>query len=102
MSETSREIRKDLISAGKKAARELIAVAKEKIVHKDMSKDPLAADKMKTAAAAKKVAIFDGFDILDRCELEELKLSNPEKKKEPKGNVKNENVDFKSVEERTT
>ena len=53
MSETSREIRIDLISAGKKAARELIAVAKEKIVHKDMSKDPLAADKMKPAAAAK-------------------------------------------------
>tara|TARA_R110000868_G_scaffold78911_3_gene224732 strand:- start:108 stop:404 length:297 start_codon:yes stop_codon:yes gene_type:complete len=96
---SSREIREDAIIAGKEAAVHLIEVAKAKIIVKDNSKDPLAADKMKTAAAAKKVAIFDCFDILDRCDKEEAKLaegSESTAKEIPK------NVDFRSAEERTT
>tara|TARA_R110002050_G_scaffold215596_2_gene351695 strand:+ start:656 stop:877 length:222 start_codon:yes stop_codon:yes gene_type:complete len=70
-------------------------VAKEKIVVK--GKDPLAADKLKNAAAAKKMAIFDAFDILDRIQLEENKLI------EENGNVVKikPKTDFLSAEERT-
>ena len=69
-------------------------VAKEKIVVK--GKDPLAADKLKNAAAAKKMAIFDAFEILDRIQTEENKLIEEDEgvKLKPK-------TDFLSAEERT-
>ena len=69
---SSNEVKLKIIQAAKIAVEELINVAKEKIVVK--GKDPLAADKLKNAAAAKKMAIFDAFDILDRIQLEENKL----------------------------
>ena len=95
MSEDVRKIKEDLIVSGKEAAQDLMRVAKEKIVVK--GKDPLAADKLKNAAAAKKMAIFDAFDILDRIQLEENKLMEEDGevvKSKPK-------TDFLSAEERT-
>lgn len=47
---------------------ELIKVAKEAIVESD---DDLTADKLKNAAATKKLAIFDAFEILQRIQTEE-------------------------------
>ena len=47
---------------------ELIKVAKEAIVD---SEDDLSADRLKNAAATKKLAIFDAFEILNRIEAEE-------------------------------
>ena len=47
---------------------ELIKVAKEAIVDSD---DDLTADKLKNAAATKKLAIFDAFEILNRIQEEE-------------------------------
>lgn len=47
---------------------ELIKVAKEAIVDSD---DDLSADKLKNAAATKKLAIFDAFEILNRIQAEE-------------------------------
>jgi len=44
-------------------------VAKEAIVTD--SEDDLTADKLKNAAASKKLAIFDAFEILSRIEEEE-------------------------------
>ena len=95
MSNEVRKIKEDLIASGKEAAQDLMRVAKEKIVVK--GKDPLAADKLKNAAAAKKMAIFDAFDILDRIQLEENKLI------EENGNVVKikPKTDFLSAEERT-
>tara|TARA_R110000824_G_scaffold137007_2_gene301039 strand:- start:32 stop:322 length:291 start_codon:yes stop_codon:yes gene_type:complete len=95
MSNEVRKIKEDLIASGKEAAQDLMRVAKEKIVVK--GKDPLAADKLKNAAAAKKMAIFDAFDILDRIQLEENKLI------EEDGNVVKikPKTDFLSAEERT-
>ena len=52
---------------------ELIKVAKEAIVTD--SEDDLTADKLKNAAASKKLAIFDAFEILNRIEEEETKFS---------------------------
>ncbi|MBC8302770.1 MAG: hypothetical protein H8E55_44325 [Pelagibacterales bacterium] len=57
----------NIIQAGHKAVEELIKVAKEAIVDSD---DDISADKLKNAAATKKLAIFDAFEILNRIEEE--------------------------------
>lgn len=59
---------------------ELIKVAEEAIL--DNGEDDLAADKLKNAAATKKLAIFDAFEILTRIELEERMLNDEEAAKE--------------------
>lgn len=67
----------NIIQAGYKAVHELIKVAEEKIILNDPNED-LAADRLKNAAATKKLAIFDAFDILNKIDLEEenIGLSN--------------------------
>ena len=57
----------------------MIKVAKEAIVDSD---DDISADRLKNAAATKKLAIFDAFEILSRIEEEEILLN--EKPKEAK------------------
>jgi len=59
----------NIIRSGHKAVLELIKVAEEAIL--DNGEDDLSADKLKNAAATKKLAIFDAFEILTRIELEE-------------------------------
>ena len=60
---------------------ELIKVAKEAIVD---SGDDITADRLKNAAATKKLAIFDAFEILTRIQEEEnlLEGKTPEERKE--------------------
>ena len=60
---------------------ELIKVAKEAIVD---SGDDITADRLKNAAATKKLAIFDAFEILTRIQEEENLLEGkaPEERKE--------------------
>lgn len=55
-----------IIQAGHKAVLELIKVAEEAILNN--GDDDLSADKLKNAAATKKLAIFDAFEILARIE----------------------------------
>lgn len=62
------EHKRQIIEAGRKAVDELIKVAKESIVDSD---DDITADRLKNAAATKKLAIFDAFEILDRIQTEE-------------------------------
>jgi len=69
----------NIIQAGQKAVDELIKVAKEPIVDSD---DDISADRLKNAAATKKLAIFDAFEILSRIQQEEEMLN--EKPKEAK------------------
>ena len=64
----TKETKKNIIQAGHKAVEELIKVAKEAIVD---SGDDITADRLKNAAATKKLAIFDAFEILDRIQAEE-------------------------------
>jgi len=73
----TKETKLNIIQAGQKAVEELIKVAKEKIVD---SEDDLSADKLKNAAATKKLAIFDAFEILSRIEEEESMLKETSKK----------------------
>ena len=74
-----KETKKSIIQAGHRAVEELIKVAKEAIVD---SGDDITADRLKNAAATKKLAIFDAFEILNRIETEEDLLN--EKPKEVK------------------
>lgn len=69
---SNREIKLKIISAGHRAVEELIKVAEEKIIVNDG--EDLSADKLKNAAMAKKLAIFDAFEILSRIESEKESL----------------------------
>ena len=74
-----KETKKLIIQAGQKAVEELINVAKEKIITN--TEDDVSADRLKNAAATKKLAIFDAFEILNRIQEEEnlLEGKTPEK-----------------------
>tara|TARA_R110000796_G_scaffold24257_6_gene69223 strand:- start:118 stop:396 length:279 start_codon:yes stop_codon:yes gene_type:complete len=82
-----RELKTSIIEAGEKAVKQLIKVAKAEIIKVD-AEDPLAADKLKNAAATKKLAIFDAFEILTRIEEERAMLDGniaEKKTNTPKG-----------------
>ena len=74
-----KKTKQSIILAGRAAVEELIKVAKEPILG---SSEDLSADRLKNAAATKKIAIFDAFEILNRIEEEKNMLE--EKPKEAK------------------
>ena len=74
-----KKTKQSIILAGRAAVEELIKVAKEPILG---SNEDLSADRLKNAAATKKLAIFDAFEILNRIEEEKNMLE--EKPKEVK------------------
>jgi hypothetical protein len=78
---STNKTKKSIIEAGRAAVEELIKVAKEKIVD---SGEDITADRLKNAAATKKLAIFDAFEILSRIDEEEnlleLEAKGPSKK----------------------
>ena len=78
----TKETKKNIIQAGRVAVKELIKVAKEPII--DFGPD-ISADRLKNAAATKKLAIFDAFEILNRIEEEQNMLED-----KPKEEVKKE------------
>ena len=77
-----KETKKNIIQAGYKAVEELIRVAEEAIV--TGGEDDVSADRLKNAAATKKLAIFDAFEILNRVEEEKAMLENKPIEKEEK------------------
>ena len=66
-----KEKKKNIIQAGYKAVDELIKVAKEEIVD---TEEDVSADRLKNAAATKKLAIFDAFEILNKIQDEQNML----------------------------
>jgi hypothetical protein len=70
----AKEKKNKIIEAGYKAVEELIKVAEEKIITN--TDDDVSADRLKNAAATKKLAIFDAFEILTRIEEEKAVLEN--------------------------
>ncbi len=78
---STKETKKNIIQAGRVAVEELIKVAKEAIVDSD---DDISADRLKNAAATKKLAIFDAFEIPNRIEEERNLLEDKPKKEEKK------------------
>jgi hypothetical protein len=79
----SKELKEKIIAAGYKAVEHLIEVAEEKIMQKHVDSDgevsELAADRLKNAAATKKIAIFDAFEILNKIEAEKEALESIDK-----------------------
>ena len=75
---TTKDIKLKIIEAGHRAVEQLITVAKEKIIKYD-AEDMLSADKLKNAAATKKLAIFDAFEILNRIEAEREAIESADK-----------------------
>ena len=75
----TKETKRLIIQAGHKAVKELIKVAEEQIITN--TEDDVSADRLKNAAATKKLAIFDAFEILNRIQEEEnlLEGKTPEK-----------------------
>lgn len=79
---STKETRKNIIQAGRKAVNELIKVAEEQIITD--SADDLAADRLKNAAATKKLCIMDAFEILQRVEEEQNILDGVDSTKQSK------------------
>ena len=73
---STKETKKNIIQAGRVAIKELIKVAKEPII--DFGPD-ISADRLKNAAATKKLAIFDALEILTRIEEEQNMLEDKPK-----------------------
>ena len=88
---STKETKKNIIQAGRVAIKELIKVAKEPII--DFGPD-ISADRLKNAAATKKLAIFDALEILNRIEEEQNMLDD-----KPKQDTKKDNT-FKGFAER--
>jgi hypothetical protein len=80
-----KKTKKSIIQAGQKAIEELIKVAKEKIVDSD---DDVSADRLKNAAATKKLAIMDAFEILSKINEEEEMLVEKSKDVKEERNFK--------------
>jgi len=88
---STKETKKNIIQAGRIAIKELIKVAKEPII--DFGPD-ISADRLKNAAATKKLAIFDALEILNRIEEEQNMLDD-----KPKQEIKKDTT-FKGFAER--
>ena len=80
-----KETKLNIIQAGHKAVEELIKVAKEPII--DYGPD-ISADRLKNAAATKKLAIFDAFEILTRIQEEQDMLDEKPKEVKKQSNFK--------------
>lgn len=91
---STRETRIRIIEAGKTAVDELIKVAKEKIIKAGKKEEgdekDLSADRLKNAAATKKLAVFDAFEILSRIESEQKALDEDLKGCETENPIKGE------------
>lgn len=75
---STKETKLSIIRAGRRAVEELVKVAEEAIID---SGDDISADRLKNAAATKKLAIFDAFEILTRIEMEEKLINDEESAK---------------------
>ena len=71
----SDELKRQIVSAGRRAVEQLIKVAKENIIKPDIE-DEMAADRLKHAAAPNKLAIFDAIEILNKIDVEEENLKD--------------------------
>ena len=69
-----KNIKKEIIKAGELAVNQLIKVAKEDIIKYDKD-DELAADRLKNAAATKKLCIMDAFEIIKKIDEERAMLN---------------------------
>ena len=74
-------MKRNIIQSGYKAVEELVRVAEEKII--THTEDDVSADRLKNAAATKKLAIFDAFEILNKIQDEQNMLDGKVKEDKP-------------------
>jgi len=70
----TKKLKESIIEAGEKAVQQLIKVAKEDIIKYEKD-DELAADRLKNAAATKKLCIMDAFEIIKKIDEERAMLN---------------------------
>jgi len=75
MKKSNEDLKREIIEAGYKAIEHLIKVAKEDII--TGGDGDISADRLKNAAATKKLAISDAFEILSRIQSEQEILDSP-------------------------
>jgi hypothetical protein len=73
---STKELRERIIASARIAVEELIKIAKEPIINHSDETPSLAADRLKNAAATKRLVIFDALDILSRIDSEEELLNS--------------------------
>src|SRR6185312_12032944 len=84
LKENIHDVKRRLCVAGRVAVDELIKIAEEPIINRlseidiESATDDLTADKLTSAAKAKKICIMDAFEILAKVESEEALLSESE------------------------
>jgi phosphoribosylaminoimidazole carboxylase (NCAIR synthetase) len=69
---SAEQVKEEIIVAGYKAVEELLKIAEEAVITND--EDDVSADRLKNAAATKKLAIFDAFELLSRIEEEKSNI----------------------------
>lgn len=93
MANNNLKLRRRIIEAGYKSIHQLIKVAEENIIEEEdeipfddedgasrAQIKSLSADRLKNAAATKKLCINDAFEILKRIEEEEIDIESTENK----------------------
>jgi len=73
---STKALRERIIASARIAVEELIKIAKEPIINHSDETPSLAADRLKNAAATKRLVIFDALDILARIDAEEELLNS--------------------------
>lgn len=73
------EIKLRIINAGYRAVDELIKIAEENILKHGEDSEDIAADRLKNAAATKKLAVFDALEILNKIEIEKESIELAQK-----------------------
>lgn len=78
---TTEEYKQEIIDASRVGVDELIKVLREPIIEEgSFEKDALAADRLKNAVAAKKMAMIDAFEMIDRIDIEQNNLKEGDNK----------------------
>lgn len=77
-----RRKKEDILSAAETAIDELIKVLRDPIIGNSDEKD-LSADKMKNAAASKKLAFMDALDMVSRIEQERNSMNEDSSAQKP-------------------
>lgn len=88
--------RKEILDAAQKGIDELIKVLQDPIIGNSDDTD-ISADKMKNAAAAKKLAFNDALEMLKRIEDEENLMDGTEKQKEEHKEIPSSFAELRAV-----
>lgn len=73
ITKTTEQFKQSIIDASKVAIEHLIEVLREPIIGREDTED-ISADRLKSAASTKKIAMFDALEMIARIDVEETNL----------------------------